>query len=226
MPFEPWSVHILRLEHVTKMYGRRRVLDDVDLMVESGTFNLLVGPNGSGKTTLLRLLATLTPPTSGKIRWGRADGTEIDDAIDVRGTLGYAGHVPLVYDDLTVRENLETHLRIRGRTAATARQTSDTWLERMGLGARREDRADTLSRGLRQRLALAQAFAHGPPSLLLDEPGSNLDEAGLNTLITVLRERRGQATIVLATHEPDPFRPLADRALEVRGGKVQTWEAK
>jgi len=202
------------------------VLDDVDLLLARGTFNLLVGPNGSGKTTLLRLLATLTPPSSGDIHWGRSDGETIQDPAEVRMSLGYAGHLPLVYDDLTVAENLQTLLRVRGQDASRANQTARNWLEQFDLTNRAKERTDTLSRGLRQRLALAQAFAHEPETLLLDEPGSNLDEAGLETLLRILRQRKGQATIVLATHEPDPFRPLADRVLEVREAKIYDWGAR
>lgn len=211
---------------MTKTFGRRRVLDDVDLLVEPGTFNLLVGANGSGKTTFLRLFATLTPPTSGTIHWTGSDGSDIDDPAAARAMLGYAGHTPLVYDELTVDENIESLLLVRGTAPHLARDATALWTERFGLEERRRDRADTLSRGLRQRVALAQAFAHEPPLLLLDEPGSNLDEAGLETLLKVLRGRRAQATIVLATHEPDPFRPMADRVLEIDDGKIRDWGAK
>jgi len=211
---------------VTKTYGRRRVLDDVELLLEPASFNLLVGPNGSGKTTILRLLATLTPPSAGKIHWSDRAGKDFEDPALVRAALGYAGHVPLVYDELTVQENLESLLAVRGFEANAARERTLEWLTRLELDARRNDRADTLSRGLRQRLALAQAFAHEPSLLLLDEPGSNLDEAGLETLLKVLRDRRGESTILLATHEPDPYRPLAHRVLEVRGAKIHDWGAK
>ncbi len=202
------------------------MLDDVDLQIGPGTFNLLVGPNGSGKTTLLRMLATLTPPSSGKIHWSTRDGTILDEPATIRATLGYAGHTPLVYDDLTVTENIETLLLVHGQNPTTAREATAAWTERFGLTERRTDRTDTLSRGLRQRVALAQAFSHEPDLLLLDEPGSNLDEAGLETLLKVLRERRAHSTILLATHEPDPFRPLADRVLEVNDGKIRDWGAK
>ena len=208
---------------MTKTYGRRRVLDDVDLVLETGSFHLLVGPNGAGKTTLLRLFATLTDPTAGKVRWSTPDGTELTDAVDVRARLGYAAHNALVYDDLSSQENLEAFLRIRGQSPKEAIAASERWLERFGLARRAADRVDVLSRGLRQRLALAQAFAPRPEFLLLDEPGSHLDEAGQATLVDVLREAKGPATVVVATHDADPFRPLADRVLEVRDAKVRPW---
>jgi ABC-type multidrug transport system ATPase subunit len=210
---------------VTKTYGRRLVLDDVDYVFQTGSFHLLVGHNGSGKTTLLRLLSTIAAPTSGAIHWGHEDGRPIADPVEVRKALGYAGHVPLVYDELTVRENLTFQLETRGHAPVDAAALARTWLKALDLDERRDERADTLSRGLRQRLALAQAFAHQPPFLLLDEPASNLDAHGLDALVRLLAQRRGNATIVVATHDPDPFRRLADHVIEVRAGKIQAWGA-
>lgn len=144
------------------------------------------------------------------------DGAELRDPAKVRARTGYAGHTPLVWDELTVRENLELQLRLRNRSTDHAAAS----IERFGLQSRAEDRADTLSRGLRQRLALACATSHRPRFLLLDEPASNLDEAALATLRAVLAELRGHSTIVLATHEPQLLRGLADRVLRVSAGRI------
>lgn len=197
------------------------MFDDVDLELAAGSFHLLVGPNGSGKTTLLRLFATLTPPSSGRVHWGPSGEAPIRDAARARALLGYAGHTPLVYDELTVRENVESLLRVRGLTASDAEARAATWISRFGLTGRANDRADTLSRGLRQRLALAQALAPEPAVLLLDEPASNLDAQGIEALLAELRQLKGRATVVLATHAPDPFRPLADEVLEIHAGTIR-----
>ena len=202
------------------------MLHDIEMLLPTGSFNLLVGPNGSGKTTLLRLASTFALPTQGRIHWGQADGTETLDARKARPRIGYAGHTPLLYDELTTYEHLEFALRIRGHTTAGARDGAETWLRTFELHHRYDERAETLSRGLRQRLALAQAFAPRPDFLLLDEPGSNLDAHGLEVLVETLRAARRTATILIATHEPDPFRPLADRVLEVKDGNVQVWGEK
>ncbi|HLE47937.1 MAG TPA: ABC transporter ATP-binding protein, partial [Candidatus Thermoplasmatota archaeon] len=146
------------------------MLHDIEMLLPTGSFNLLVGPNGSGKTTLLRLASTFALPTQGRIHWGQADGTETLDARKARPRIGYAGHTPLLYDELTTYEHLEFALRIRGHTTAGARDGAETWLRTFELHHRYDERAETLSRGLRQRLALAQAFAPRPDFLLLDEP--------------------------------------------------------
>jgi ABC-type multidrug transport system ATPase subunit len=205
------------LEHVTKRYGRRRVLDDANVTFARGSFTLLTGPNGAGKTTILRLLSTYSLPNAGTIHWVSDDGSELRDPAQVRARIGYVGHAPLAWDELSVRENVELQLRMRGRHRHEARQS----LDRFGLAARSEDRADTLSRGMRQRLALAMATCHGPSFLLLDEPASNLDDASLQRLSELLHELRGRCTTVVATHDPAPLRALADRVVHVQDAKLE-----
>lgn len=164
-------------------------------------------------------MATIAAPSSGTVHWGERGGNETTDPAEARRRIGYSGHTPLVYDELTVGEHVELQLRLRRRD----QEGTMGWLRRLGLDARVHDRADTLSRGQRQRLSLVQAFSHQPRYLLLDEPGSNLDEAGRGLLLSELSAARRTATIVVATHDPDPFRPLADRTLEVRGGSIRDW---
>lgn len=208
---------------MSKSFGRRRVLDDIDLVLPTGSFTLLVGPNGAGKTTLLRLFTTSVQPTSGSVHWGRADGSELTQPERIRARIGYAGHTPLIYDELTLRENVELGLRVRQRPHAEARRTADAWLDAFGLTERRDDRAETLSRGLRQRLALAAAFSPAPEFLLLDEPAGTLDSSGTEALVNHLKNVKGTSTVLVATHDPDPYRPFADTTLELGGGGVRTW---
>lgn len=199
------------------------MLDDLDLVLPTGSFTLMVGPNGAGKTTLLRLFTTSIHPSSGSVHWGSADGSELTQPEQIRARIGYAGHTPLVYDELTLRENVEIGLRVRRRPNVEARETADAWLDSFGLTQRRDERADTLSRGLRQRLALAAAFAPAPEFLLLDEPAGNLDTRGTEALLDGLKHVKGTTTVLVATHDPDPFRPFADRILEVGGGGARAW---
>ncbi len=184
-------------------------------------FVLVVGANGSGKTTLLRLLSTFAAPTAGRIIW---DGDGREGPIrheQVRRRLGVVAHHPLVYDDLTAAENLEFVLRIHGRKDWQER--TDRWLNVFGLLERADERVSTFSRGMKQRLALARAFAPGPDLLLLDEPGTALDPRATETLVEQLTSAKTGSTIVLATHEPDPYRPLATRTLEIRDRDVHDW---
>jgi heme exporter protein A len=191
---------VIRARGLERRYGAKRVLRGLDLDVERGGFVLVTGPNGSGKTTLLRLIAGLAAPTAGTVD------------VDVeRGELGFLGHEPLVYRELTAVENLRLYARLY-RVADGAERVG-MLLERFGLWESRNDRVGTYSRGMLQRLALCRTLLHEPTLLLLDEPFSGLDEDGAAVLERELSERRGCATFVVATHEPEPLRPLATGAL-------------
>jgi heme exporter protein A len=166
-------------------YGDRRVFRDVDVELAAGEFLLVTGPNGSGKTTLLRVLAGLAAPTAGELR--RPE----------RHTIGYLGHEPLVYRELTPLENLTLFGRLyrlpeRGERIGML-------LERFGLWEVRHERASTFSRGMQQRLGLCRVLLHDPQLLLLDEPYNALDAQGADLLDDVLGERR---TLIVATHDP------------------------
>jgi heme exporter protein A len=166
-------------------YGDRRVFRDVDVELAAGEFLLVTGPNGSGKTTLLRVLAGLAAPTAGELR--RPE----------RHTIGYLGHEPLVYRELTPLENLALFGRLyrlpeRGERIGML-------LERFGLWEVRHERASTFSRGMQQRLGLCRVLLHDPQLLLLDEPYNALDAQGADLLDDVLGERR---TLIVATHDP------------------------
>lgn len=172
---------------LTKRYGDRRVLRGVDLDVPDDGFLLVTGPNGSGKTTLLRVLAGLAAPTAGEV------------LLPERQTIGYLGHDPLVYRELTPLENLTLFGRLY-RVPDRA-ERAGMLLERFGLWEVRHERVATFSRGMQQRLGLCRVLLHEPALLLLDEPSNALDTAGLGLLDEVLAE--GGRAHVVATHEPE-----------------------
>jgi heme exporter protein A len=172
-----------------KRYGAKRALRDVTFALEAGGTLVVTGANGSGKTTLLRLLAGLAAPTSGTL--------EVDIA---RGRVGYLGHEPLVYQELTALENLDlygTLYRVPER-----RERVGMLLERFGLWEARSERVTAYSRGMIQRLALCRALLHEPDLLLLDEPHTALDEEGAALLDRELAALAGSATLVVSTHDP------------------------
>ncbi len=205
------------VEQLRKEYELRPVLRGVTFSLPTGQTLALLGPNGAGKTTLLRILATLARPTSGVVRLAGHDVARAANA--VRRHVGYVGHAPLLYDELSAAENLVFFSRMYGLKDGTRRAVE--LLERVGLSAKARERAATLSRGQTQRLALARALLHDPAVLLLDEPDTGLDDRGLSVLGDVLRERRaaGQTT-VLATHAHDRALSLTDRVLVLNGGRV------
>lgn len=183
-----------------KRYGSRRALRSLDFELERGGFLVVTGPNGSGKTTLLRLVVGLAAPTGGKL------------AVAVgRGGLGYLGHEPLLYRDLTALENLDLYGRLY--RVSERRERAGMLLERFGLWEVRAERVGSYSRGMTQRLALCRALLHDPELLVLDEPFTALDEEGAALLDRQLAELAGLATVLLTTHDPARVEPLASARL-------------
>jgi heme exporter protein A len=191
---------MIRASRLGRTFGARHVIRGLDLGLPRGGFLLVTGPNGSGKTTLLRLVAGLLVPTAG----------ELD--VDVRrDRVGFLGHEPLVYRELTAVENLDLYGRLY--RVPERRERIGMLLERFGLWESRTRRADAFSRGMLQRLALCRTLLHEPELLVLDEPFNALDDEGADLLDRELAERRPQATFVVATHDPDRVAPLASDRL-------------
>ena len=191
---------MLTARRLGKRYGEKRVLRGIDLELPRGGFLVVTGPNGAGKTTLLRICAGLAQPTEGVI----------ERAVE-RGQVGYLGHEPLVYRELTAHENLELYGRLY--RVAERRERIGMLLERFGLWDVRHERVASYSRGMTQRLALCRVLLHEPELLLLDEPYNALDEAGAELLDAQLAELRSERTFLLATHEPARVEPFASGRL-------------
>jgi heme exporter protein A len=191
---------VIRARGLGKRYGDKRVLAALDFEIESKGFMLVTGPNGSGKTTLLRLCAGLAIPTSGEL-----------EVTAPRETIGFAGHEPLVYRELTAIENLDLYGRLY--RVPERRERIGMLLERFGLWEARNERAGSFSRGMQQRLSLCRALLHEPALLVLDEPYSGLDDAGAELLDRELAELRAGATFLVATHDPARLMPLASSRL-------------
>jgi heme exporter protein A len=202
---------VISCSGLVRRYGERTALAGIDLEVASGEVVLLTGENGAGKTTLLRILATVLRPTEGSVR---VAGSELPgEAMAARPRIGYAGHEPLVYPLLTAAENLELYAALYGCDASAVPAA----LDRVGLADRADDSVTDLSRGMRQRLALARATLHSPVLLLLDEPTGGLDEDGRELLFGLLR---GGISAVVSTHEPELFADLTTRRVRLAKGRV------
>jgi ABC-type multidrug transport system ATPase subunit len=191
---------VIRARGLGRDYGTKRVIRGLDLDVDRGSFLLLTGPNGSGKTTLLRLIAGLLVPTAGEL-----------NVATTRDRIGFLGHEPLVYRELTALENLDLYGRLY--RIPERRERIGMLLERFGLWEARNQRVDSFSRGMTQRLALCRAWLHGPELVVLDEPFSALDEEGAALLDRELAELRPRATFVVATHDPARVAGLASDRL-------------
>ena len=191
---------MIRFRKLGKRFGEKRVLRGVDLEVARGGFAVVTGPNGSGKTTLLRICVGLALPSEG----------ELQVAVG-RAQIGYLGHEPLVYRELSALENLELYGRLY--RVPERRERIGMLLERFGLWDVRRDRVASYSRGMTQRLALCRVLLHEPSLLVLDEPYTALDAAGAELLDAQLAELRGERTFLVSTHDPDRVAPLASARL-------------
>ena len=200
----------IELEGIGRAYGERVALADVTLTVEAGATLVVFGPNGAGKSTLLRILATLLRPHRGTARvLGKVLPKE---AWAVRGSVGFLGHDPLLYRELSARENLRFHARLHGVAEARIAEL----LGATGLDQRADEPVRQLSRGLVQRVAVCRAVLHDPPVLLLDEPRANLDPGAAEQLEPLIG-RAGGRTRVLVTHDVEGGLAEADLALGLRG---------
>ena len=193
-------------------YGERVALHDVDLTVAPGELCVLLGHNGSGKSTLLRILAGLQRQTSGTVSVGGArPGT-----IKARAVVSYAGDMPVLYDDLSVREHLEFTARLHG--LQDWHDQAEEVAAALGIADRLDDLPLSLSRGLRQRAALAVALGRPFKVLLIDEPFVGLDPDGRGLLADLLyRARADGAAVVVATHQLDAL-AAADHAVVLSDG--------
>jgi len=207
---------LLAARGLRRSFGRVRVLHDIDLTLVPGEALAVAGPNGAGKSTLLRLLAGLMRPTAGEVRvLGRA---LTGAAAEARRAIGLLSHQSLLYDDLTLAENLTFAARLYGlpRPAESARAA----LEEAGLGARAGDLPRRLSRGLLQRAAIARALLHRPRVLLLDEPFTALDAASADRLRETLRARRADGLgLVIVTHHLAEVWDVATRVAVMVDGR-------
>jgi len=186
---------------LSRSFGDRRAIDRLDLDVAAGDFLLVTGANGAGKTTLLRLVAGLLVPTGGTL----------DVAVD-RARVGFLGHEPLVYRELTPLENLDLFGRLY--RVPERRERIGALLERFGLWHVRRELVETFSRGMQQRLGLCRALLHEPDLVLLDEPFNALDAQGAELLERELAALRGR-TVLVATHEPERVAPLSTARLAI-----------
>ena len=200
----------IELADVGRAYGERVALTGVTLAVEEGETLAVFGSNGAGKTTLLRILATLLRPHRGV---ARVLGRELPkEGWAVRGQVGFLGHEPLLYRDLTARENLRFHARLHD----VAFTRVDELLEAVSLRSRADDPVHTYSRGMVQRTAVCRAVLHEPALLLLDEPLAGLDPGAAGLVAPLI----GGGTRVLISHDVEHGLAEADLVLGLKGGRM------
>jgi ABC-2 type transport system ATP-binding protein len=208
---------------LTRAFGPRTILDNVNLEVRPGIMAVLEGPNGAGKTTMLRIFATVVRPDAGE---ARIDGYDVTrDGARVRERIGAAFvNERSIYWRLTGRENLRLFARTRGLSSRAARTQVDALLEELDLVEISSRWVSDLSAGQRQRLIIARAGLGAPTCMLIDEPLRGLDEAGIATMLSFLRAQaaRGAAVFIVAP-KLDELQAHADEFYRLRDGRVHPW---
>jgi heme exporter protein A len=203
---------VIELDGLIRRYGEREALSDVSLSLAAGQTLVVFGPNGAGKTTLLRVLSTLLRAHAGSVS---VLGKSLpEEAWAVRGRVGLLGHEPLLYRELTARENLRFHARLHDLSAERVEER----LAAVSLTDRADEPLKTLSRGMVARVAVARATLHDPELLLLDEPWANLDPAA-RELIEPLIGASARRTRVISSHDPSGGLSEADLVLGLRAGR-------
>jgi ABC-2 type transport system ATP-binding protein len=211
---------IIEVEKLVRMFGEHRAVDEMTFHVKHGEVFGLLGPNGAGKTTTVRLLNGILPPSAG---FARVFGfNPVSQGEVIRRKTGVLTETPALYERLTARANLEFFGTLQEISENDLNSCVDDMLNFFELSSRGNDKVETYSKGMKQRLALARALIHKPPLLFLDEPTSGLDpEAAqqVDDLIASLRQTDGQ-TVVLATHNLLEAQRLCDRVAIINNGRI------
>lgn len=209
------QVSRIDVRSVTRRFGATLALRQVSTSFEAGTLTFLEGPNGAGKSTLLAIVGTVLRPSSGSV-WYEPFG---EDQAQARRHIGWVAHESHCYRELSGRRNIELIAQIHGISQASQRISHV--IGRVGAEAFVDRPVGTLSRGQRQRIALARALVHHPTVLLLDEPWTGLDVASVERLEVVIREEvRAGSLVVAVTHGADAAERLGARRLRIQAGRI------
>ena len=207
---------VLEIDRISKRYGTVRALHEMTFDVHAGELFGFVGSNGAGKTTTMRIALGVLAADAGEVRF---DGRPVDLA--TRRRIGYMPEERGLYPKMKVRDQLVYLAQLHGMSTGDARRATDGWIDRFGLGARRDDEVQKLSLGNQQRVQLAAALVHEPAVLVLDEPFSGLDPVAVDLMSEVLREQADRGVPVLfSSHQLDLVERLCDRVGIVRNGQM------
>jgi len=209
---------VIEVQHLTKRYGPFTAVDDISFSVNTGEILGFLGPNGAGKTTTMRVLTGYMPPTEGTAVV--AGYSLLDKPIEAKRRTGYLPETPPLYPDMTVREYLEFCARIKGLPRGDRKARVTTAMERTRVADMANRHCAKLSKGYRQRVGLAQALLGNPEVLILDEPTAGLDPKQINETRQLIKELRGDHTVVLSTHILPEVSQTCTRVVIINKGKV------
>lgn len=207
---------MIRVQDLTKDYGPRRAVSNLNFEAKQGEIVGFLGPNGAGKTTTMRILTGYMPPTEGTAQVAGYD--VIEESLEVRKRVGYLPETVPLYSDMTAFEYLKFMADLRQLPDAADRAAES--LETVGMETRADSYISSLSKGMRQRIGLAQALIHHPEVLILDEPTIGLDPAQVVEVRNLIREMGKQRTVLLSTHILSEAQQICDRVLIINKGHI------
>jgi gliding motility-associated transport system ATP-binding protein len=208
----------ITVQHLTKLYGQEKAIDNISFDVKSGEILGFLGPNGAGKTTTMKIITCYMPPSAGNVD---VDGYSIaDHSLEVRRKIGYLPEMNPLYLDMNVVEYLEYSARLHGIKNSLLKTRLREMIGLCGLGEVRHKDIGELSKGYRQRVGLAQAMIHDPDVLILDEPTSGLDPNQIVEIRTLIRQLGRAKTVIFSTHILSEVQSTCDRVVIINDGTI------
>jgi ABC-2 type transport system ATP-binding protein len=207
---------MIRVQSLTKDYGMRRAVAELSFEAKQGEIVGFLGPNGAGKTTTMRILTGYMPPTEGSAQVAGYD--VVEESLEVRRRVGYLPETVPLYTDMTAVEYLTFMADLR--QLPDSRERALEALEMVGMDSRANSYISSLSKGMKQRMGLAQALIHHPEVLILDEPTIGLDPAQVVEVRNLIREMGKQRTVLLSTHILSEAQQICDRVLIINKGRI------
>lgn len=209
---------MIKVENLSKAFGPIQALDSVSFEVERGEIVGVLGPNGAGKTTLMRILTGFFPPTKGSVL---IDGLDISKNLrKIQATIGYLPESAPLYKEMTPEEIIAFSARMKGNSGGNIKREVERALETCGVASVKNQLIGTLSKGFRQRTALATALVGSPKVLILDEPTSGLDPEQIVEMRGLIRNLSGERTVILSTHILHEVAQLTERVLILQSGRL------
>ena len=210
---------MVKIDSLSKSFGHIKALDNLNLNIKKGELLGIIGPNGAGKTTAIRIICCILQPNSGEVTVG---GYSIhNDQIKIKSMIGYLPEEPNLYERFKARDLLKYFGELYGVPKDQLEGRIDELLELVGMSERSEDRINTFSKGLRQRIGIARALIHDPELIIFDEPTMGLDPATSRTIRNFIKELKGDKTVLLCTHYMDEADLLCDRVAILNQGKIR-----
>lgn len=208
----------LVISHLTKQYGQQLAVKDISFSIEKGEIVGFLGPNGAGKSTTMKIATTYLPPTEGTVQVNGFD--VVKQPMEVRKIIGYLPEHNPLYLDMYVHEYLSFVCGVYGISGTERKQRVAEMIELCGLTKEQNKKIESLSKGYRQRVGLAQALIHNPSVLILDEPTSGLDPNQIIEIRKLIKQISSNKTVILSTHIMQEVEALCDRVIVIRQGEI------